>query len=157
MRRIIKSLGIVYGDIGTSPIYTITVIFLLLDPTFENVRGVLSLVFWTLITLVTIQYAVLATTLGKKGEGGTIVLRELLLPYLKGGRQVAFVSILSIIGVSLLIGDGVITPAISILSAVEGSLLIPGFENLSQTGIVIIAGLIAVVLFIFQKKGTEKV
>jgi len=157
MRRIIKSLGIVYGDIGTSPIYTITVIFLLLAPTFENVRGVVSLIFWTLITLVTIQYAWLATTLGKKGEGGTIVLRELLLPYLKGGRQIAFVSLLSFVGVSLLIGDGVITPAISILSAVEGSLLIPGLEDLSQTGIVIISGIIAVVLFFFQKKGTEKV
>jgi len=156
MRNIIKSLGIVYGDIGTSPIYTITVIFLLLEPTFENVRGVLSLVFWTLITLVTVQYAWLATTLGKKGEGGTIVLRELLLPYLKGGRKIAFISILSFIGVSLLVGDGVITPAISILSAVEGSTLIPGLENLSQTGIVMIAGLIAIVLFLFQRKGTEK-
>ncbi|OGP14637.1 MAG: potassium transporter Kup [Deltaproteobacteria bacterium GWA2_54_12] len=156
MRSIIKSLGIVYGDIGTSPIYTLTVVFLLLEASFENVRGVLSLVFWTLITLVTVQYAWLATSLGKKGEGGTIVLRELLVPYLKSGRKVAFVSLLSFIGVSLLIGDGVITPAISILSAVEGSLLIPGFENLSQTGIVIIAGLIAVLLFIFQKNGTER-
>lgn len=157
MRRIIKSLGIVYGDIGTSPIYTVTVIFLLLEPTFENVRGVVSLIFWTLVTLVTVQYAWLATTLGKKGEGGTIVLRELLLPYVKGSRQIAFVSLISFIGVSLLVGDGVITPAISILSAVEGSLLIPGFENLSQNGIVIIAGLIAVMLFMFQKRGTERV
>lgn len=156
MRSIIKSLGLVYGDIGTSPIYTLTVVFLLLEATFENVRGVLSLVFWTLITLVTIQYAWLATSLGKKGEGGTIVLRELLVPYLKSGRKAALVTLLSFIGVSLLIGDGVITPAISILSAVEGATLIPGFENLSQTGIVIIAGLIAVLLFTFQKKGTER-
>ncbi|MCL4872705.1 KUP/HAK/KT family potassium transporter [bacterium] len=156
MRSIIKSLGIVYGDIGTSPIYTITVIFLLLEPTYDNVRGVLSLVFWTMIILVTVQYAWLATSLGKKGEGGTIVLREILVSYLKSGRKVAFISLLSFIGVSLLIGDGVITPAISILSAVEGSVLIPGFEDLSQTRIVIIAGLIAVLLFFLQKRGTEK-
>ena len=157
MRGIIKSLGIVFGDIGTSPIYTITVIFLLLDPTFENVRGVLSLIVWTLITLVTVEYAWLAMSLSKKGEGGDIVLREILLPYLKGGRKVGFVTILTYIGISLLIGDGVITPAISILSAVEGSLLIPGFEDLSQTGIVIIAALIAVFLFLIQKRGTERV
>ena len=59
-------------------------------------------------------------SLGKRGEGGTIVLRELLTPLLKSGRQVALVTLLSFIGISLIIGDGVITPAISILSAVEG-------------------------------------
>lgn len=157
MRNIIKSLGIVFGDIGTSPIYTLTVIFLVLAPTLENIRGVLSLVVWTLITLVTVEYAWLATTLGKKGEGGTIVLRELLVPYLKSGRKVAFVTLLSFIGISLLVGDGVITPAISILSAVEGSLLIPGFETLSQTRLIIVASGIAILLFIFQKRGTERV
>lgn len=157
MRSILKSLGIVYGDIGTSPIYTITVIFLLLEPTYDNVRGVLSLVFWTLITLVTIQYAWLAMSLSKKGEGGDIVLKEILLPYLKSGRRIVFVTILSYIGISLLIGDGVITPAISILSAVEGSLLLPGFENMNRTGLVVIAALIAFLLFYFQKRGTERV
>ena len=157
MRSILKSLGIVFGDIGTSPIYTLTVIFLFLAPTLENIRGVLSLVVWTLITLVTVEYAWLAMSLSKKGEGGDIVLKEILLPYLKNGRSVAFVTLLSFIGISLLIGDGVITPAISILSAVEGSLLIPGFETLSQTRIVIIAASIAVILFLFQKRGTEKV
>ena len=157
MRSILKSLGIVFGDIGTSPIYTLTVIFLFLAPTLENIRGVLSLVVWTLITLVTVEYAWLAMSLSKKGEGGDIVLKEILLPYLKSGRSVAFVTLLSFIGISLLIGDGVITPAISILSAVEGSLLIPGFETLSQTRIVIIAASIAVILFLFQKRGTEKV
>ena len=157
MRSILKSLGIVFGDIGTSPIYTLTVIFLFLAPTLENIRGVLSLVVWTLITLVTVEYAWLAMSLSRKGEGGDIVLKEILLPYLKNGRSVAFVTLLSFIGISLLIGDGVITPAISILSAVEGSLLIPGFETLSQTRIVIIAASIAVILFLFQKRGTEKV
>ena len=157
MRNIIKSLGIVFGDIGTSPIYTLTVIFLVLSPTLDNIRGVLSLVVWTLITLVTVEYAWLATTLGKKGEGGTIVLRELLVPYLKSGRKIAFVTLLSFIGISLLVGDGVITPAISILSAVEGSLLIPGLESTSQTTLIVIAASIAVVLFMVQKKGTERV
>jgi KUP system potassium uptake protein len=76
---------------------------------------------------------------------------------LKSGRQVAFVILLSFIGISLLFGDGVITPAISILSAVEGMVLIPGFEGTAQETLVIIAGIIAIALFAFQKKGTEKV
>ncbi|MBI5236593.1 MAG: KUP/HAK/KT family potassium transporter [Deltaproteobacteria bacterium] len=157
MDKIIKSLGIVFGDIGTSPIYTLTVIFLFTRPTPDNVVGVISLIVWTLITLVTIEYAWLATSLSHKGEGGTIVLRELLAPYLKGTRQIGFVTALSFIGISLIIGDGVITPAISILSAVEGTLLIPGFEEVSQNKLIIVAGVIAVLLFAIQRRGTEKV
>lgn len=157
VKGIIKSLGLVFGDIGTSPIYTLTVIFLLTKPTETNIIGVLSLIVWTLIILVTVEYAWLAMSLGEKGEGGTIVLKELLVPLLKKGRQMAFVTLLSFVGISLLIGDGIITPAISILSAVEGSLLIPGFEKTSQSTLIFIAGVIAIVLFIFQKKGTEKV
>lgn len=157
MQKIIKSLGIVFGDIGTSPIYTLTVIFLFTKPTVENVTGVLSLIVWTLITLVTVEYAWLATSLSKKGEGGTIVLTEILTPFLKSGRKVAFVTLLSFIGISLLIGDGVITPAISILSAVEGASLIPGLEHLSREKIIIISATIAIVLFFFQRKGTERV
>jgi KUP system potassium uptake protein len=157
MQKIIKSLGIVFGDIGTSPIYTLTVIFLFIKPTVENITGVLSLIVWTLMTLVTAEYAWLATSLSKKGEGGTIVLREILAPYLKSGRQAAFVTLLSFIGISLLVGDGVITPAISILSAVEGSVLIPGLENLSREKIIFISATIAIVLFVIQRRGTEKV
>ncbi|MBI5588707.1 MAG: KUP/HAK/KT family potassium transporter [Deltaproteobacteria bacterium] len=157
MQKIVKSLGIVFGDIGTSPIYTLTVIFLFTKPTVENVTGVLSLIVWTLMTLVTVEYAWLATSLSKKGEGGTIVLREILVPYLKNGKKVAFVTLLSFIGISLLVGDGVITPAISILSAVEGVTLIPGFERLSHEKIILISGFIAIVLFVLQRKGTEKV
>jgi KUP system potassium uptake protein len=153
----IKSLGLVFGDIGTSPIYTLTVIFLLTAPTETNVIGILSLIIWTLIILVTVEYAWLAMSLGQKGEGGTIVLREILVPMLKSGRKVAFVTLLSFIGISLLFGDGVITPAISILSAVEGIVLIPGFEGTAQETLVIIAGIIAIALFAFQRKGTEKV
>jgi len=157
MQKIIKSLGIVFGDIGTSPIYTLTVIFLLTTPTPENVTAILSLIVWTLVTLVTAEYAWLATSLSHKGEGGTIVLKEILVPYLKTGRSVAFVTLLSFLGISLLVGDGVITPAISILSAVEGTLLIPGFEDVSQGKLILVAALIAVLLFVFQKRGTEKV
>lgn len=153
----LKSLGLVFGDIGTSPIYTLTVIFLLTKPTEDHVIGVLSLIVWTLILLVTVQYAWLAMSLGKRGEGGTIVLRELLAPLLKSGRQVVFVTLLSFVGISLIIGDGVITPAISIMSAVEGLLLIKGLGGMSQTSLMMIAGAIAVLLFSFQKKGTERV
>ncbi len=156
-KGIIKSLGLVFGDIGTSPIYTLTVIFLLTSRTEQNVIGVLSLIFWTLILLVTVQYTWLAMSLGKRGEGGTIVLRELLVPLLKSGRSAAFVTLLSFIGISLLVGDGVITPAISILSAVEGMLLIPGLEETAQGILILIAGVIAIILFSVQKKGTDKV
>ncbi len=154
---IVKSLGLVFGDIGTSPIYTLTVIFLMTEHTQENVIGVLSLMIWTLILLVTVQYAWLAMSLGKHGEGGTIVLREILVPLLKSGRQITFVTLLTFIGISLIIGDGVITPAISILSAVEGMLLIPGFETFNQKNLILIASLIAFILFAVQKKGTERV
>lgn len=157
MKEIIKSLGLVFGDIGTSPIYTVTVVFLMLKPTIDNILGVLSLIVWTLITIVTIQYAWLAMNLSRRGEGGTIVLKEILTSILSSKRNVGLITILSFVGVSLLIGDGVITPAISILSAVEGSVLIPGLEGLSKTSIVLIATLIAIGLFTFQSKGTEKV
>ncbi len=157
VKEIVKSLGLVFGDIGTSPIYTLTVVFLLTEKTAANALGVISLIIWTLVILVTVEYAWLAMSLSKKGEGGTIVLREILAPRLKTVRQVAFVTFLSFIGISLLIGDGVITPAISILSAVEGILLIPGLEATQQDILIIIAAVIAVLLFAFQSKGTEKV
>jgi KUP system potassium uptake protein len=157
LRGIVNSMGLVFGDIGTSPIYTLTVIFLLTRPTEVHVIGVLSLIIWTLITLVTVEYAWLAMSLGKKGEGGTIVLKELLVPLLKSGRSAAFITLLAYIGTSFLIGDGVITPAISILSAVEGLRIIPEFQNLGQGIIMLIAGIIAIALFSVQSKGTEKI
>src|SRR4030042_1901525 len=156
-KGIIKALGLVFGDIGTSPIYTLTVVFLLLEHTNDNVLGVLSLIVWTLVVLVTIQFAWLAMSLSIRGEGGKIVLKEILQPLLRSKKSVGIITLLAIIGVSLLIGDGIITPAISILSAVEGSVLIPGLEGLPRTAIVLIAILIALSLFAFQKRGTEKV
>ncbi|NUO08733.1 MAG: KUP/HAK/KT family potassium transporter [Candidatus Brocadia sp.] len=154
---VIKSLGLVFGDIGTSPIYTLPVIFLLTKPTETNVIGILSLIIWTLVILVSVEYAWLAMSLGRRGEGGTIVLMELLVRFLKSNRQITFVTFLSFIGISLLIGDGVITPAISILSAVEGMCLIPRLEGMRQEILILIAGVIAIILFSIQKKGSEKV
>jgi KUP system potassium uptake protein len=150
----IKSLGLVFGDIGTSPIYTLTIIFLLTPPTESNIIGVLSLIVWSLIIIVTGEYAWLAMSLSKKGEGGTIVLKEILVSLLSSQKKKAFVTLLSFVGISLLIGDGVITPAISILSAVEGSLLIPNYGNTSQETLIAIASIIAIVLFLVQSKGT---
>jgi KUP system potassium uptake protein len=154
---IVKSMGLVFGDVGTSPIYTLTVIFALTEPTPANVFGILSLVFWTMTLLVTGQYAWLAMNLAKRGQGGEIVLREILIKMLKQGRLLAFAGFLSFVGVSLLLGDGVITPAISILSAVEGARLIPGFGEIPQWVLVMTAAAIAVTLFCFQSRGTDRV
>jgi KUP system potassium uptake protein len=154
---IVKALGLVFGDIGTSPIYTLTVVFAMTKPTVANVYGILSLIFWTMTILVTAEYAWLAMSLGKKGQGGEIVLREIIIKLFKKGRILAFSGFLSFLGVSLLLGDGVITPAISILSAVEGLLLIPSLAATKQSVLVLIAALIAFTLFFFQSRGTDKV
>jgi KUP system potassium uptake protein len=156
-REIVKAMGLVFGDIGTSPIYTLSVIFVLTPPTAGNVVGILSLVFWTLIILVTVQYTFLAMSLSSKGEGGTIVLKEILHSSLKSGRSIIFVTFLGYVGVSLLMGDGVITPAISILSAVEGLELIPGTGHISEDTVVLITIGISVLLFLVQSRGTDKV
>ncbi len=153
---IVKALGLVFGDIGTSPIYTLTVVFAMTKPTVANVYGILSLIFWTMTILVTAEYAWLAMSLGRKGQGGEIVLREIIIKLFKKGRILAFAGFLSFLGVSLLLGDGVITPAISILSAVEGLLLIPSLAATKQPVLVLIAALIAFTLFFFQSRGTDK-
>jgi len=154
---IVKSMGLVFGDIGTSPIYTLTVVFLFIRPTPENVIGILSMIVWTLVVLVTVEYAWLATSLSKKGEGGSIVMREILVPLLKSSRKYIFYTILALLGISLLIGDGVITPAVSILSAVEGLAFVPGIGEIHTAIIVAIAVVIAIALFTFQKRGSDSV
>ncbi len=155
--EIIKAMGLVFGDIGTSPIYTLTVIFILTPATQQNIIGILSLIFWTLIILVTVQYTFLAMSLSSKGEGGTIVLKNILHSTLKSGRSMLFVTFLGYVGVSLLMGDGVITPAISILSAVEGLELIPGIGHISQDTIILITIVITILLFSVQSRGSNKV
>jgi KUP system potassium uptake protein len=154
---VVRSMGIVFGDIGTSPIYTLTVVFALTPRTEQSVLGILSLVVWTLLILVTAEYAWLAMSLAYKGQGGEIMLREILTRTLKPGRKLAFAGLLAFIGVSLLLGDGVITPAITILSAVEGITLVPGLENLQLEILILIAAMIAIGLFTFQSRGTDKV
>lgn len=157
IKNIIQAMGLVFGDIGTSPIYTFTVIFLTTKVTPENIVSILSLIIWTLLLIVTVQYTWLAMSLSKRGEGGTIVLNEVLRKLLKNGRVVVFFSYLTYIGISLLIGDSVITPAISILSAVEGLKLIHILHNIPQAAILVITLIIAIGLFSIQKKGTETV
>ena len=154
---VIRAMGIVFGDIGTSPIYTLTVVFALTPRTMDSVLGILSLVVWTMMILVTAEYAWLAMSLAYKGQGGEIMLREILNRTLRPGRRLAFAGLLTFVGVSLLLGDGVITPAITVLSAVEGILLIPGLETLRLEFLMIIAVAIAVGLFIVQSRGTDKV
>jgi KUP system potassium uptake protein len=154
---VIRAMGIVFGDIGTSPIYTLTVVFALTPRTEASVLGILSLVVWTLLILVTVEYAWLAMSLPYKGQGGEIMLREILRKTIKPGRQLAVAGFLTFVGVSLLLGDGVITPAITLLSAVEGMLLIPGLENLRPEILILIAAVIAVGLFSFQSRGTDRV
>lgn len=156
-KDITKAAGLVFGDIGTSPIYTLTIIFTLTKPTESNMMGVLSLLFWSLVILVTIEYAWLAMSLSLKGEGGIIVLKEILAGKLKSGRKILFATFLGYVGVSLLMGDGVITPAISILSAVEGLELIPGIGHISTSTVILITCGITVLLFSFQFLGTDKV
>ena len=152
-----KSLGVVFGDIGTSPIYTLSVIFMLLKPTEDNIISILSLIVWTLLTVVTMKYVWLAMSLSRRGEGGIVVLLDILSSYIKKGRTLTFISFLAYIGISLMIGDGIITPAISILSAVEGIKLIPGVANIHQSILIFLAAVIAIVLLSYQRKGTDKV
>ncbi|WP_319580805.1 KUP/HAK/KT family potassium transporter [uncultured Methanospirillum sp.] len=154
---ILKSIGLVFGDIGTSPIYTLASLYLVVQPTPAHIFGTISLIFWTLIILVSLQYAVLAMRLSSNGEGGTIVLKELLLPMVKSKYGILAVTIITFAGVSLMIGDCVITPAISILSAVEGIKLIPGWSDIEEGTLVLLAILISIGLFWFQKQGTDKV
>ncbi|MCX5773013.1 MAG: KUP/HAK/KT family potassium transporter [Fusobacteria bacterium] len=157
VKKVIKALGIVFGDLGTSPIYTLTVIFIFIPITKENVFGIISLIFWTLMIIVTIGHVWLAMGINKNGEGGTVVLAEILRPYLKRGKSALVVLILSMLGLSCLIGDGVITPAMSILSATEGINLIPGFQNIQNWVIIIIAIIICIFLFSFQRKGVDAI
>ncbi len=160
LRDIMKSLGVVFGDIGTSPIYTLSVIFsataYVLPPNRDNIIGVLSLIVWSLFVLVTLAYSWLAMSLGKKGEGGTIVLKELLQPLLPSKAHASIVAALSVVGISLFFGDGVITPAVSILSAVEGLRLLTFCKNMGSALIITIACLITIGLFLLQRKGTER-
>jgi KUP system potassium uptake protein len=153
----VTALGVVYGDIGTSPLYALKVCFTgphSIAPTAANVLGVLSLVFWSLVVIVTIKYHVYVLRLDNRGEGGILALMGLV----RGGpsaRHVrAGVVTLGVFGAALLYGDGIITPAISVLSAVEGlHVATPVF------GVAVVPITIGILigLFLFQSRGTAAI
>ncbi|HKL63198.1 MAG TPA: KUP/HAK/KT family potassium transporter, partial [Woeseiaceae bacterium] len=118
----LAALGVVYGDIGTSPLYAVRECFYSeygVAPTEANVLGVLSLVFWSLILVISVKYLVFVLRADHYGEGGILALMELVRRPLKGRKRTAVMA-LGLFGAALLYGDGMITPAISVLSAIEG-------------------------------------
>lgn len=152
----LAAIGVVYGDIGTSPLYAIRECFYgphRVAVTEGNVLGVLSLIFWTIVIVVTLKYHVYVLRADNKGEGGILALMALVHRRVKGyGRWV--VMVLGLFGASLLYADGVLTPAISVLGAMEG--LDVGNIGLGQF-IVPASVVILVGLFLFQKRGTAGV
>src|SRR5690242_18855811 len=150
--------GVVYGDIGTSPLYALKECFAPehgLTPTRPNVLGVLSLIFWSLNFVVSLKYPSFIMRADNRGEGGIMALLALLHPR-RAGRGVRRTLVgIGLFGAALLYGDGVITPAISVLGAVEGvSIATPG---LPTTVVPVLASLILIALFLFQRRGTAKV
>ncbi|MCI0573336.1 MAG: potassium transporter Kup [Myxococcaceae bacterium] len=155
----LSALGIVYGDIGTSPLYALKECFHgphAVAATPGNVMGVLSLVFWSLIIVISLKYLAWVMRADNRGEGGILALMALVLRKTPvGARQGRFVVIaLGLFGAALLYGDGIITPAISVLSAVEGlSIATHVFDDY----VLLICIVILVALFLMQRRGTAGV
>jgi KUP system potassium uptake protein len=149
------SVGVVYGDIGTSPLYAMRESLKVVAAdgvSRAEVTGVVSLLLWSLILVLTIKYVVFLLRADNKGEGGILSLLTLVRG--PGARRFGGLTLLAIVGASLFLGDAVITPAISVLSAVEGLKLIhPGFERY----ILPVAAAILIGLFAVQSRGTEAV
>ncbi|VAW08093.1 Kup system potassium uptake protein, partial [hydrothermal vent metagenome] len=151
------ALGVVYGDIGTSPLYAIRESFgeYGLEVARENVLGVLSLIFWSLLIVISIKYLLVVMRADNHGEGGILALTALVNvrdPTVKSGRW--FLIIVGLFGTALLYGDGMITPAISVLSAVEGiQIATPVLEPY----VIPISVVILVGLFSIQRHGTGAV
>ena len=155
----LAALGVVYGDIGTSPLYALKEVFggahnpVPITP--QNILGILSLFFWSLMIVVTLKYVSFIMRANNEGEGGIVALMTLATDR-KDGKSFRnlFLVTLGLIGAAFFYGDGVITPAISVLSAVEGlELITPNFKPF----IVPISIIIIVGLFVFQRKGTASV
>jgi KUP system potassium uptake protein len=153
----LTALGIVYGDIGTSPLYALRETFLPshgIAPTQASVLGILSLIFWSLVLVISVKYLVFIVRADNRGEGGILALTSLITPThaLRRGRWGLI--IIGLFGAGLLYGDGMITPAISVLSAVEGlGIVAPGFGPfILPITIAILAG-----IFFLQSHGTERV
>jgi KUP system potassium uptake protein len=158
---VVGALGVVFGDIGTSPIYTVQTIFNPDDPhpvgpTTEHVYGVISLIFWSVTLIVTVKYVLLVLRADNDGDGGILALITLIQRGgISGSRRTKVVlAALGVFGASLFFGDSMITPAISVLSAVEGLKVVEA--SLDQLIIPITAAII-VVLFAGQRFGTARV
>ena len=153
------ALGVVFGDIGTSPLYAVQTVFSIdhnaVDTTPSDVYGVISLVFWSITLVVSIKYVVFILRADNDGEGGVMALAALARRSVRpGGRRFGLVMVLGVLGASLFYGDSVITPAISVMSAIEGlAVPAPGLGHLVvPLGAVIITG-----LFVVQRFGTQLV
>lgn len=158
---VIGALGVVFGDIGTSPIYTLQTVFSPSDPhpvpvSTQNVYGVVSLVFWSVMVIVTVTYVLLAMRADNEGEGGIMALITLVRRWSSqgGGRTAVVLTALGIFGASLFFGDSMITPAISVLSAVEGLKVV---EPSLDDAVVPVTAVIIVLLFLVQRRGTAAV
>jgi len=151
---VLAALGVVYGDIGTSPLYALRECFAgthAIPVTQTNVLGVLSLVFWSLIIIVSVKYLLFVMRADNGGEGGILALVALVRAKVSGARHGALIAI-GLFGAALLYGDGMITPAISVLSAVEGlSVATHRFEPI----VVPLTVVILVLLFLVQHRGTS--
>ncbi|HUO84674.1 MAG TPA: potassium transporter Kup [Thermoanaerobaculia bacterium] len=151
----LTALGIVYGDIGTSPLYAMRECFHgphAVLATRDNILGVLSLIFWSLILVISIKYLIFVLRADNRGEGGIIALMSLIRPRREArrGRRWRLVA-LGLFGAALLYGDGMITPAISVLSAVEGLKIA---THQFEPYVIPITIVILVALFLFQRRGT---
>lgn len=154
----LAALGVVFGDIGTSPLYAIRECFhgeFSIPVTTPNVLGVLSLLIWALLLIVTLKYLTFIMKADNEGEGGILALTSLIISHSKKNKSERWILVgIGLFGAALLYGDGMITPAISVLSAVEGiQLVAPSFTPfMIPVTIAILAG-----LFLFQHHGTAKV
>jgi KUP system potassium uptake protein len=158
---VVGALGVVFGDLGTSPIYTLQTVFNPGDPhpvpvSRENVFGVVSLVFWAVMIIVTVTYVLLAMRADNDGEGGIMALIALVRRWSRPGerRTAAVLAALGIFGAALFFGDSMITPAISVLSAVEGIKVV---QPSLAAAVVPLTALIIVALFLIQRRGTGTV
>jgi KUP system potassium uptake protein len=157
----VGALGVVFGDIGTSPLYTVQTVFSLSDPhpvraSAESVFGIVSLIFWSVTIIVTVTYVLLVMRADNDGEGGIMALIALIRRRgVPGGRRAKVaLAVLGIFGASLFFGDSMITPAISVLSAIEGvKVAAPSLSDL----VIPITAAIIVGLFLVQRLGTGAV
>ena len=154
----VGAIGVVYGDIGTSPLYTIREVFsgpYGIAVTHGNVLGILSLIVWALLIVVSLKYVVLILQADNNGEGGIMALMALVRRTVsRESRPVGLLMLLGLFGAALFYGDGIITPAISVLSAVEG--LKVGTPALAPYVIPITLAVLCT-LFMFQRRGTARV